>query len=109
MVKELHLKRVTALIIIIITALLISSCAGSGGGTGEPKPAPEVTRAESHTFKPHVMSEVYRDIYGDGFEETFFGLCDAVLGGEDTFSCPSRERLFQALSVSRTCLPIADA
>ncbi|MBQ1376197.1 MAG: transglutaminase domain-containing protein [Clostridia bacterium] len=109
MVKGLKLSRVTALFIIIITALFLSSCAGSGGGTGEPKPAPEVPQAESHISKPHVMSEVYRDIYGDGFEETFFCLCDAVLSGEDTFSCPSRERLFQALSVSRTCLPIADA
>ena len=60
---------------------------------GHPADAPEISPAEEpeasaetetalpdpfdYTFNPHVISEEYRTVYGEGIEEEFFAFCDA--------------------------------
>ena len=62
----------------------------------------------AYTFQPHVIAEEYKKIYDSNIEDEFFVFCDAILNGRDSFPCSSRERVFQLLSISRTCLPIAE-
>lgn len=61
----------------------------------------------NYEFNPHVISKEYLIIYGADIEETFYDFCDAVLNGESTFKCESKEKYDAALEISRICLPIA--
>lgn len=68
------------------------------------KPAPDEFEYE---FEPHVISEEYRTIYGEGIEEEFYAFCDAILMKENTFTCRSKERFHQLLAISNSCFPLA--
>lgn len=61
----------------------------------------------NYEFIPHVISKEYLIIYGADIEETFYDFCDAVLNGESTFKCESKEKYNAVLEISRICLPIA--
>ena len=50
---------------------------------------PETTAEPEFTFQPKVCSHFYEDIYGTAMCETWYSLVDAVMAGEDTFSCPN--------------------
>lgn len=60
-----------------------------------------------YTFNPHVISEEYRVIYGEGIDEEFFSFCDAILKKEKTFPCSTTERFHQLLLISNSCFPPA--
>ena len=60
-----------------------------------------------YTFNPHVISEEYSLIYGEGINEEFFSFCDAILKKEKSFSCSSREAFYNLLSISNFCFPLA--
>ena len=76
----------------------------NAGPTLPPTPEPFV-----YQFRPHVLSQEYRQLYGAEVERAFYDYCDAVLAGEETFPCPDGETLRRCVSLSRSCLPIADA
>ena len=61
----------------------------------------------AYTFDPHVISKEYLRVFGEQIEPLFYGFCDAVLNGEDTFACPSEPVFHEILAVARVCLPIA--
>ena len=63
----------------------------------------------NYEFNPHVISKEYLTIYGADIEETFYDFCDAVLNGESTFKCASKEEYNAVLDISRICLPITSA
>ena len=60
-----------------------------------------------YSFEPHVIAEEYINIYGKGIEEEFYRFCDAILSGDSTFSCRSKERFYQLMSIADTCFPLA--
>lgn len=90
---------------------------------GHPADAPEISPAEEpeasaetetalpdpfdYTFNPHVISEEYRTVYGEGIEEEFFAFCDAILNNEKTVPCSTPERFHQLLLISNSCFPLA--
>lgn len=61
----------------------------------------------NYVFNPHVISKEYLMTYGNDIENTFYDFCDAVLNGETTFKCDTKEKLNSVISISRVCLPIA--
>ena len=63
--------------------------------------------AFSYTFDPHVISEEYVLIYGEGIKEEFFALCDAIRNGESSFPCLSKERFHQLMTIADSCFPLA--
>ena len=62
-----------------------------------------------YEFDPHVLSNEYAEVWGADFEQRFYGFCDAVLAGKDTFPCASREEYFRMLSAAASCFPLAPA
>ena len=64
--------------------------------------------AFEYEFNPHVISKEYVTAYGTGMEECFYRFCDAVLNGENTFRCATKEQLLMVITISRECLPIAN-
>ncbi len=74
--------------------------------SGKPEKITELTPF-SYTFDPHVISKEYLRVFGEEIEPLFYGFCDAVLNGEDTFACPSEPEFHEILAVARVCLPIA--
>ena len=71
--------------------------------------AAELTQPDeyAYTFNPHVMSDEYRLLYGEGIEEEFYTFCDAVRNRDTSFPCPSKERFHQLLYISNSCFPPA--
>ena len=53
------------------------------------------------------MSKEYATVFGSDIENIFYDFCDAVLNGESTFKCPSKEKLNYVYVISRICMPIA--
>ena len=97
----------------VLLILLLSACAANVTPEEKGEETPETAVPEKqetegfvYTFSPHVMAEEYKKIYGPGIEESFYKLCDAVLAGEESFPCESREKLFQLFTVARTCFPL---
>ena len=82
------------------------SVSADGSGLPDEGTLPEGFR---YTFRPHVLSEGYAEIYGESFREEYFAFCDAVLSGSSSFPCSSGERFFRFLSVSNYCFPLAEA
>lgn len=60
-----------------------------------------------YSFDPHVISEEYVLIYGEGIKKEFFAFCDAILDHRETFSCASRERFHQLMAIAGSCFPLA--
>ncbi|MBQ1326184.1 MAG: hypothetical protein IIY52_09255 [Solobacterium sp.] len=98
--------------VLAVSALFLSGCtapehtADAPAGSESPavtEPAPFV-----YEFNPHVLSREYTVIYGPEIEPLFYGFCDAVLEGRDTFPCPSLEVYHQILTIAVVCLPVAD-
>ena len=112
-------KTATLLIALFWVLLFVSGCRGKTGvetidaGINDSGAAimSETEKVPSdafeYRFNPHVISEEYRMIYGEGIDEEFFSLCDAILTKEKTFTCSSKERFHQLLSISNTCFPLA--
>lgn len=59
-------------------------------------------------FQPHVITQELNEYYGGGFADLFFGFCDALLNGEDTYPCPDSHTEFVLWDTARGCFPIAD-
>lgn len=62
-----------------------------------------------YLFNPHVMSEEYKDKYGEEIEQVFYAFCDAALAGEESFPCPDTETYIAVFEIARVCLPVAAA
>ena len=101
--------------IFVIGILLLSLC-GCKKDSRQDQAEPTATEEEIpasvpetfvYTFNPHVISDEYTLIYGEGIREEFFLMCDAILSGEDSFPCASKERFHQLLSISDSCFPLA--
>ena len=60
-----------------------------------------------YEFNPHVIADEYKLIYGETIEKEFYDLCDALLNIEESFSCTSKERLYQLLAIADSCFPLA--
>ena len=58
------------------------SVSADGSGLPDEGTLPERFR---YTFRPHVLSEGYAEIYGESFREEYFAFCDAVLSGSSSF------------------------
>ena len=92
--------------------LFLSAC---GQPAEEPANEPEASAETEtapeelfeYTFNPHVISEEYCTVYGDGIEEEFFAFCDAILNNEKTVPCSTPERFHQLLLISNSCFPLA--
>ncbi len=98
-------KRKNRLILLgMVILMLLTGCAKQNETEQQ-----ETALAEyQYSFDPHVLSDEYNQVYGDGIEEEFFAFCDAILNVEDSFDCSSRERFYQLISVSSSCFPLAD-
>ena len=104
-----------ALPLLLAAALLFSGCArqtaseASAADTHEetaiPEPDAEQLPFDYH-FDPHVISKAYLRAYGPEIEPIFYGFCDAVLSGEETFPCPSLEIYHRLLTIAGICLPV---
>lgn len=105
--------------VFVLILLLASGCGentdkdNTNAGKDDPGPVimSETEKASpdefEYSFNPHVISEEYKTIYGEGIDEEFFSLCDAILMKEKTFPCSSKERFHQLLSISNSCFPLA--
>jgi len=60
-----------------------------------------------YEFNEHVIAQEYIDIYGQDIKEEFFNFCDSLLSINKSFKCKSKERLYELLSISNSCFPIA--
>lgn len=94
---------------VFIVLLLLAGCAAQ---EAEPALTPQEETSVSpepyvYSFDPHVISRVYIDAYGPDIEGLFYGFCDAVLEGRNTFPCPDEETFHRLLAIARTCLPVA--
>ncbi|MBO4927387.1 MAG: hypothetical protein J5379_03940 [Clostridiales bacterium] len=61
-----------------------------------------------HEFDPHVLSNLYKQAFGPGFEEDFYSYCDAVINGEDSVKLKDKANYCRCRQAIRTCLPVAD-
>ena len=121
-----HRKNTALILLAAVILILFTGCgenAAAEAGTEIPAEADgsvsagwaELPDEESlpeefrYTFRPHVLSGGYAEIYGESFREEYFAFCDAVLSGSSSFPCSSRERFFRFLSVSNYCFPLAGA
>ena len=69
-----------------------------------PEPTPEPFR---YVFQPKVCPSYMEEIFGAPMVETWFSLVDAVLAGEDTFSCPDAETYFWVMGqFPGRCFPV---
>ena len=95
----------------VILLLTVSLC-GCQQKTEIPE-APAVTEepatipAFEYQFSTHVISELYKEKYGEAVEEEFYRFCDALSQGETSFPCISREHFFELLEISGSCFPFA--
>ncbi|MBO4408437.1 MAG: transglutaminase domain-containing protein [Clostridiales bacterium] len=60
-----------------------------------------------HEFQTHVLSDIYKQAYGDGFEEDFFSFCDAFYNVEDSVRLKDRANYVRCIRAARICLPVA--
>ena len=109
-----------ALPLLLAAALLFSGCARQASPSAPDTPEPAAAQADDaipetdtealpfdYTFNPHVISKAYLKAYGPEIEPIFYGFCDAVLSGEDSFPCPSVETYQRLLTIAGVCLPVA--
>ena len=59
-------------------------------------------------FQPHVITEEVREFFGEDFTDLFFGFCDALLSGDDSYACPDAQTEFEIWRTAGSCFPIAD-
>ena len=59
-------------------------------------------------FQPHVITEEIREFFGEDFTDLFFGFCDALLNGDDSYLCPDSHTEFEIWRTAGSCFPIAD-
>ena len=76
--------------------------------TEEPtaEPTPEPVR---FVFQPKVCSAYLEEVFGQTMCETWFNLVDAVMAGEDTFSCPDQYTYNWVMGqFPRLCFPVLE-
>ena len=108
-ILKLVIPAVIIIAIIVLGIKYISKSQPTNLGDTLPVSESEDLIKFNYEFNPHVISKEYLTIYGADIEETFYDFCDAVLNGESTFKCASKEKCNAVLEISRICLPIASA
>ena len=113
-----HRKNTALILLAAVILILFTGCGGSAAaetdgsvsaGWAELPDEESLPEEFRYTFRPHVLSGGYAEIYGESFREEYFAFCDAVLSGSSSFPCSSGERFFRFLSVSNYCFPLAGA
>ena len=68
----------------------------------------ETTEARKlYSFKTKVSSSFLEETFGKGMCESWFSLVDAVLAGEDTFSCPNGHTYMWVIAeFPKVCFPV---
>ena len=121
-------KLLSVMLCLALSATIVTGCdsAGKPDATSDTsasvteettKETTEETTEESATetteeapdfeFQPKVCSHFYEDIYGTAMCEAWFSLVDAVMAGEDTFSCPNGHTYLWVLSdFPNACFPV---
>ena len=100
-------QRTKVILIVIFIILSLSGC--QVNNVNKKDEIIESTPKEyDFVFNPHVISKEFSLIYGEEIENIFFSFCDTLLAKEKQFKCESSERLYQLLSISNTCFPLAN-
>lgn len=109
-------KRICILIVLLSILLFISGCAKADDNKEaiEENTEEETEENESYipeafvfTHDPYKISDEYLSVYGEGLEDVFYALVDSLIKGENSFSCPSEERMWQAIYAARCYCPVA--
>ena len=103
---KLHdMKKLLAILLCIALIITFTACCGQTAAPDAPDPADISDADEEHQdpaaedqyepehfdFQPKVTSSYLREIFGDEMIESWYSLVDAVMAGEETFSCPDNE------------------
>ena len=59
-------------------------------------------------FRPHVLSALLADHFGEAFTQDFYDYCDAVLAGADGFVCREPERWYLISDLARVYFPLGE-
>ncbi len=93
------MKRMLACVLTLsVLFLLLSPCGIWGDARAE---------ENQYRFKPHVMTEEIKQFYGEDFVNLFFGFCDALLNGDESYPCPDSDTEFAIWETARSCFPLA--
>ena len=68
----------------------------------------EETEERGHyVFQPKVCSSIMTETFGEAMTETWFSLVDAVMAGEDSFSCPDEDTYWWVMGqYPDRCFPV---
>ena len=72
----------------------------------EETPVPDYQQPVDFTWKPYVLSDIYKELYGDAFVADYKSMVDAFLNYEGTFACSSVEHAEAINTVSSSCFPL---
>ncbi len=70
-----------------------------------PPEADDTPQPLNFTWKPHVFSDIYLEVYGEVMEQTLYAMVDAVMTGAESFPCPDEETMYNIRTVSDVCFP----
>lgn len=59
------------------------------------------------TWEPYVYSEMFRKVYGEETEQTYYTLVDTILNYGDSFVCGDEETMYNILTIARVLFPLS--